>query len=110
MQRSLRERKRSAALWFCLGTFSIALQFVSGFPQVALINLIPFGLISIAGVAFWNRTADMDSRATIRAVLQSLGITALSVGLGIGIAAVQLLPAAELLNLSVRAQELGAEF
>ena len=110
MQRAWREGKRSAVVWFCLVTLAIGIQFVSGFPQIAIANLIPFGLISILGVAFWNRPEKANPRATIRAVLQSFGITVLSVGIGLGIAAVQLLPSAELLNLSVRAQDAGPEF
>jgi len=110
MQSTRRDASPTWTVWFFLTTISIAIQFVSGFPQVAIINLIPFGLISIVGVAFWNRPENTTARVIARSILESLGITALSVLLGAGIAAVQLLPAAELLNLSVRAQEMGVDF
>jgi Bacterial membrane protein YfhO len=110
MQCTRRNGSPRWVLWFCAATVTVALQFVGGFPQVALINLILYGLISIAGVSFWNRPENATRRATIETIAQSLGITALSVGLGMGIAAMQLIPADELLNLSVRAQDMGMDF
>jgi hypothetical protein len=110
MQRAWRVGKRSAVLWFCLETLAVGIQFVSGHPQIAVVNLIPLGLISLVGVAFWNRPENAAARDRTRALLESLGVTALSVGVGVGIAAVQWLPSAELLNLSVRPQDAGPGF
>ncbi|MCL4531189.1 MAG: YfhO family protein [Chloroflexi bacterium] len=110
MQRARREGDHRWTLWLFLATITIALQFVGGFPQIALINLIAYGLISIVGVGFWNRPEDAGMRTTLGAIAESLGITALSVGLGMSIAAMQLIPTDELLNLSVRAQDMGMDF
>ncbi len=106
MQVAWQDRQRAWVGWFALTTLAIAIQFVSGFPQVALINLIPFGLSGVTGILLWHRRAPTTARDGVIA----LGLTGLAMAFGVGLASAQILPTLELMTWSVRAQELGAEF
>lgn len=106
MQRARRTGNPTWVIWFSLSALAIAIQILSGFPQIALIGLILFMLIAIVAPLTWDRR----EKFSIQPAIISFGIGVASLVWGMGIAAVQWVPAAELLSLSVRAQDLGQEF
>jgi len=112
-QRALHARRASWFLWFLGAALVIALEFLGGFPQIVAINLGMFAATGLFAPMLWEHpgsAAEVQKRATFSAFLKSLGITVLCALLGIGISAVQWLPAAELLGYSVRAEGLGLGF
>ncbi len=121
-----RAQTRSARLrWFVAAVACVALQLVSGFPQIALLNFGVYLIFAFAAPFVWQRPTPQSEREPpevgfamprcdfnrlTRAVTTSALASLAALALGAGIAAAQLLPAQELLALSVRATELGAEF
>jgi len=105
MDRTMREQKKTWVVWFALASLAITIEFLSGFPQVAIINLIPFGLLGLLQ-SFIHQAEKFSPRVWGKSFALTVGCAIL----GLGGAAVQWVPAAELLELSVRAQELGREF
>ena len=103
------------SVWFVLGCFSIGLQFLGGFPPIALLNIIACALFGILGPSLLGeRKAPRLSRSTNVPLKQllpgSVIVTGVEIILGTGLAAIQLLPTAELTGLSIRAQEMGRSF
>jgi hypothetical protein len=105
MQNARRDNQRAWVAWLAASALVIGIQFLSGFPQAVLIGLIPYGLVGLLDPIYLNRSSN-----PVREFWTALGVILSSIMLGVAIAAVQLLPSAELMSLSVRAQELGGDF
>jgi hypothetical protein len=105
---------RRAVPWFLLASLSIGLQFLGGFPQMALLNIATFALFGIFSPVIWRRSmgsgAENQQRLIARRFAEAALITISTVVLGAGLGAIQLLPSAELLGLSIRGKELGTDF
>ncbi|MEW5721041.1 MAG: hypothetical protein AB1817_20615, partial [Chloroflexota bacterium] len=105
-QRAWRERNRRWSGWLALAGIVIGLQLVSGFLQVALMNLAIFFALGI--IQFL-----LDAPKPGQIIRESAAFFAMAVSaviLGVGLSAAQWLPAFELLGMSVRSQELGGGF
>ncbi len=98
-----RFQRTRAATWFFFAALAIGIQLVAGFPQTALLSAIAFGLFGFFGSLFWNR----GDGGIARQVLLS---TILPLILGVGIAAIQVVPTGELIQYSVRNSDLQNEF
>lgn len=100
--------------WFLLTCLSIALQFLGGFPQIALLNVATFALFGVFAPLIWgDRTGAPTGNwitTLVRWLPKAVLMSVLSVTLGIGLAAIQLLPTAELVGFSIRGQEVGGGF
>ncbi len=105
-QRAQSEKKSVAAIWFLLTVLSLAAQFLTGFPQIAFLNSLAFVVIGFCGRLLWNKSNSqgdqMPRRVAVREGLTSIVWTTLPVILGAGVAAIQLVPTAELAGYSVR--------
>ncbi len=100
-------------VWFALASLSICFVVLAGFPQVAVVNLGMYGLGGLLGPVLWSGPAAFsgNSIAQQRSLLtRAFVVTLSSILLGVGLAAIQLLPTFELLGLSVRSQEMGEVF
>ncbi len=100
-----RHNKRWVTWWF-FSALAIAFQFLGGYPQGAILSLIPFTLISL----FTQVTARGDENQSRSRAIESAMLSLGPVALGIGIAAVQIVPTIELWDLSDRGLELGLGF
>ena len=111
-QRALQVNRKRFLLWFLAAALIVGLEFLSGFPQVALINLGVFILTGTLAPLLWERPAGvkLTRGLTVTTAFRSLGITILCIISGVGVSAVQWLPASELLALSVRSGGLDASF
>jgi hypothetical protein len=101
--------KKHALIWFLSSSLSIALFLLAGFPQFALFNIGVFNLCAFLSPLIWNgsRLGLVETfHQSVRAVLVSMSATLL----GIGVAAVQLIPTIELIGLSIREQEMTKAF
>lgn len=101
--------RKQATLWFLVAGVSVALQLFGGFPQFALFNIGVFNLGALLSPLIWREPPPRFAilvRQAIRAVGVSVGATMA----GLGLAAIQLFPALELLSLSIRGQEMGKGF
>jgi len=97
-------------VWFALTGLALGSQLVSGFPQIALFNLIVFVAVGLFEAVF-SKSGDGSSRSTpseasgqavvMRAWKPAL-LVLVCIILGLLIGAVQLLPTAELAALSTR--------
>lgn len=85
--------EKGKVIWGILLTLTFALQIFSGYPQVVLYTIITLGIV-------WFFKIRKDFKFWIRSLLFILFIV-----LGIGIAAPQILPGAELLKYSQRKVE-----
>ncbi|MBI5302597.1 MAG: YfhO family protein [Chloroflexi bacterium] len=88
-------------IWFLLLTFSIGLQLVSGFPQTALLSAMTLGLFGLFEIV------TEQAYAPLRRFLVS---TILPLGLGAGIAAIQIVPTMELIQQSVRGAAMSKDY
>jgi hypothetical protein len=108
-QSFLARSKKQSAIWFLIAGASVALQLFGGFPQFALFNIGVFNLCALLSPAIWTDATprfQILARQSARAVMVSVGATIL----GISLAAVQLVPTAELISLSIRGQEMSKGF
>jgi hypothetical protein len=80
----------------------IALQFTAGHLQASYINLFALGLYALLGNLRPPKFEKTLEVYLVRALGRNLPIYVLSVGVGVALAAVQLLPSYELSRLSVR--------
>lgn len=100
MAAARRIKSRARKGWFALTGLALGLQFLSGFPQIALLNVLAVLTFSVLDT--------IENRARGRAwetMLLAIG----AVGLGLLVGSVQLLPTAELAALSTRGG-VGQEF
>ena len=95
-----REGKRSAAVWFGLTVLAFGMLWLCGSVQIAFLDTFAFGVIAFVGG--WLDLDAQRSRFAKPPVSRLVAWTALPVILGVGIAAVQLLPTAELVGYSTR--------
>lgn len=97
-----------ANLWFVLICVSIGIQFLSGFPQIAIWNGAIFSFFGIGAAFIWRTPENVPTKMWIADSLRwfpkTMCVTALMAILGTGLAAVQLLPTTELIGLSIRNQ------
>jgi hypothetical protein len=93
--RGSRKVGRSAAL---LGGVVVGVQFLAGHTQSSYICLLGLGVYALISLG----TEARQSRRLSPTVIQHLGILFLMIALGLGLAAVQLVPTWELSRLSVR--------
>ncbi len=107
-------RNPRALLWLFLSALSIGFQFLAGQPQPAVYNTFAFAIFGVFGPLLRRNSAQgIDSRITwdwIRTIVRSAITTAVPIIVGIAIAAVQILPTAELIELSRRSQEASPSF
>jgi hypothetical protein len=87
-------------LLFIAVSIALAMQLLSGSPQIALINLVVFALVSTFDLMQPDPSAFNAHRAA-----RNLGRTVIWVALGLALAAIQLLPMAELTVWSDRMYE-----
>jgi len=83
---------------------AVVMQLLSGSPQIALLNLVAFALISTFGLMHPNPPASSG-----RGAARNLAQTGTWIALGSALAAIQLLPTGELATWSARMVE-GEEF
>lgn len=104
-QQAQRDQKKSAGIWFALVTLAASAQWLAGSVQTALLNSMAYGAFSLFGGLFWSapRTQSTWARRIPRIVLWCL----LPLALSLAIAAIQLLPTAELIGYSVRSRGLN---
>lgn len=111
-RRAALEGKRTNG-WFLLMVLAIGLQFLGGSPQLAFLNIGTFVIVGITD-PFLRNYRNMPLKTwfarSVRQTPKTVLVTILSVGLGVGLAAIQLLPTAELVALSTRGQDLGEAF
>ncbi len=93
----VRAEAKGKRLRFILVSVALGLQLLSGFPQIALLNLLAFSLTGVFDLLSFDRP-----RIDIHTCMHNLFQTVLWVVLGFTLAAVQLLPTAELVTLSTR--------
>ena len=102
---------RPAGVWLALSSVAIGLQFLSGSPQISVLNVATFALLGgLAPLMLRNPPIDLHHRAALfgaRDFTRALLLTLATILLGTALAAIQLLPTFELLGLSLRSQELG---
>lgn len=100
--------------WFLLAASAITLQLLGGYPPIVLLNLTAFVGFGILGPVFALRIGDHPPKQWIDTLLHQLPrrfITSIAtIALGVCIAAIQLMPLAELIGYSIRAQTLGRAF
>ena len=105
-QRAMAQRKSRAALWFALTALALGIQILCGFPQVAFMNILAVGSVGVFGRLCWNKPEGDDQGLSWRGLIQNIpgaiGWITLPIILGAGIAAIQILPTAELVGYSVR--------
>jgi hypothetical protein len=105
-QKTWNQKKPTAAIWFCLTVLSIGIQFLSGSPQIAFLNLQAVALVGLFGGLLWNHPDAerqvFDLRAAITPIPQVVLWTVLPIVLGMGSVAIQLLPTTELIGYSGR--------
>ena len=112
--RARRQGQRIWLYWFLAVSAAVGLALLSGFPQIAALDLaalVAFGIIESASAA----DAASKSRhgrfvSATRRVFDDGAILVASILLGAAMAAVQLLPTLELLGYSARGMETGAGF
>ncbi len=112
-QRSVRTGAAHSWMWFLGASVIIAFEFLGGFPQIALINLCLFFLVGILTPILDDATGTVMQilrKQNPQVFLKAFGVSVACAALGFGIAAVQWIPSAELLGLSVRAEEMGEDF
>lgn len=110
--RAKMENRRTIG-WFLLTCFSFAMQFFAGFPPIAFFNIATFILIGTLPLISGNKQASLTKLAltnAARLLPQYVLLTVLQIVVGMGLAAIQLLPTVELTSLSNRAQEVGTSF
>ena len=105
-QRAHKERQSRAGIWFLLTALAAGIQWLIGFPQIALLNSITCALFGFFGGLFWNSQGE-PWRLRWRTIPRVIFWTALPLLLSGGIAALQLIPTAELIGYSARAQGLS---
>jgi len=114
-QLAQRDKKKSAGIWFALVTLAATMQWLAGSVQTALLNSIAFAAFSFFGGVFWNATGEPPRRQGQKFIFipwrlgGSILWTLAPLILSLGIAAIQLLPTAELIGYSVRARGLNDE-
>ncbi|HEX9077708.1 MAG TPA: hypothetical protein VF932_18125, partial [Anaerolineae bacterium] len=103
-----KQQTRRTAGWFLLICLGLAMQFLAGYPPIAFYNVATFGLLGILAPWVWGNYRVTLTVSGIKEAAhwlrQSIPLTVLQVVLGAGLAAIQLLPTAELTGLSNRAQ------
>ncbi len=112
-QRALLGRRHEWLFWLLAASIVVALEFFGGYPQFVFVNLGVFVLVGAATPILSIPLADLRqdlARLGVYPFLKACLVTCASIALGMGISAIQWMPAAELLGLSVRSQDLGAEF
>ena len=97
-----------AAIWFFLTALVLGIQFLCGSILIAFLNTLAFGAIVLASEWFAGRTTPQLS--TTRRVGRTVIPVVLVILLGAGIAAAQLVPTAELVDLSGRSGGTSADF
>jgi len=113
-QNKMLAANETRARWFLLAAFSIGVMYLAGSVQIAFLNSVAF--IIFGAFNEWENIAPADSlpagkaeRIKVR-VINFLRATMLPLALGIGSAAMQLIPTAELIGYSVRGGGLGENF
>ena len=91
-------RKR---IWVLLLSASFGLQLVAGFPQTALLSALTLGVFGLF---------DMVTTQQPGRVRRFLFATLIPLGLGAGLAAIQIIPTLELIQQSVRQSTLSKDF
>ncbi len=104
----------STRVWFLAICISTGLQLLAGYPPIALLNIAAFVLFGMVNPFLRQSRLNKPVRDWITNSLlhssEAAFITLLSILLGVGIAAIQLLPLAEFAGLSGRGQEVGIAF
>ncbi len=111
---SSRAKGNKNVTWFLLITLSFGLQFLAGFPPLAFLNtatFILFGMhLPLTGHVSTRDPVKIQIVDYLRQLPQAILMTMLPIALGMGLAAIQLLPTAELVSQSIRGQDLGEKF
>ncbi len=104
-----RQEHRRSLLWFLVMAGAVTLQLLGGFPQFVMFNIAALCLFALVTPIFLRPASDrfkVSYRVILEAVLGTISATVL----GIGLAAVQLLPTVELIGLSIRGQDMPKAF
>ena len=107
-----RRARKPSVVWFSLLALAVALQLLDGHTQIAALNLAALGAFSLFSPLVWsNPSSPVDRSHHFSAFwLASLLLSGAAILLGLGVAAVQLLPSIEYLGLSDRAADVGRYF
>ncbi len=113
-QRARAARRGSSGVWLVLTALAFALELVAGFPQIALLSaiaLVYFGILGQLVHPFGHgaRPGGVGSPSLRRLASAAFWTVAPTI-LGIGIAAIQLVPTIELIGFSVRSQNLSSSY
>ncbi|MGB8644665.1 MAG: YfhO family protein [Anaerolineae bacterium] len=101
---------RAPRLRYWVGLVAIwGMQFLAGHPQFMLLNVMTFGVYALGNLFGWVGNFSTPARRSWRVAAMDL-LPVLAVALGAGIAAVQLLPTAELAQASARAGGVTEDF
>ena len=98
-QRACAEKRSRAAFWFALTALAVGVQVLCGFPQIAFMNMLAVALVGFCAQLFWMGASQ---GAPIQRIQRAMLRSALPLCLGVGLAAIQILPTAELVGYSVR--------
>lgn len=96
-------------LWFLALSMAVALQLLGGFPQFAAFNLFTLNLFALA-INFFQHQSSIAPKPFLRSVGATVFVSISATLLGVGLAAIQLLPTVELIGLSIRGEEMSRAF
>ncbi len=105
-----------AGAWLVLTVLAIGLQLLAGHPQTALLSAIAFACFGMFGELVQPFEPGKGPGAlrrleqNLRRLTKAAFWTAAPIVLGIGIAAIQLVPTVELIGFSVRSQSLSSSY
>lgn len=105
--RAYRAQKR-IGWWVGLTSIVVAMQVLGGFAQFVAYAFILYGLFIL--IRAETRAAIRAGRRGLRALVSIGGWMCAPLGVGVGLAAIQLLPALELMTRSVRHHDMAADF
>ncbi len=104
-----RQQGQQSILWFLALSLAVALQLLGGFPQFAAFNLFMLNLFALV-INFFQRQSTISLKHLLRSASKTLLISISATLLGIGLAAIQLVPTVELIGLSIRGEEMSRAF
>ncbi len=105
------KRHSAAGIWFFLLSLALAMQFLSGFPQIAFLNTLAFVVIVFCGRFLWNQSnADPTPRGILKATFDHTAWIVILLVIAGGMAAAQLLPTIELTGFSLRGSSTSESF
>jgi hypothetical protein len=104
------QRTSIALLWFALAALAMGVLMLGAHPQFAFLDVLAVSLFGVFGNWLWSRTNFAGFSEAVRALSRNVFRTVALLALAGGIAAIQLIPMAELMGYSLRGSDLGQDF